>query len=266
MNLGRKQPSGRSAIHPLTTGVIEEHQGSYYKILPDVSPSHCGILVLLAILLILFKFLRSSFNEKNNHVVLLKSVIISGFCSYMFGWHVHEKAILTVIVPYSLLIVDNRLNKKEQNHQKTNNHQIERNFHLIACFGYLSLFGLFFTPVENAFKILLLATYFIWQRANAVRESKRINLQSTSNETKLPEISISRSYFIIIHKLLFIGIIPVVIFTEILHPIYFSSRYEFLDLMVLSVYCAIGLVYGFLEMVYLFLRQWVVLGLKRWWF
>ena len=33
----------------------------------------------------------------------MRALVLSSFGAFMFGWHVHEKAILLVIVPYTVL-------------------------------------------------------------------------------------------------------------------------------------------------------------------
>ena len=35
---------------------------------------------------------------------IVEAIIISGFCFYLFGWHVHEKAILMVTIPLRYII------------------------------------------------------------------------------------------------------------------------------------------------------------------
>jgi alpha-1,3-glucosyltransferase len=36
---------------------------------------------------------------KPSYTVFLRAIAHCGYASYMFGWHVHEKAIMLVLVP-----------------------------------------------------------------------------------------------------------------------------------------------------------------------
>lgn len=149
-----------SKPHPLTSGVIEENQGRYYQVLPEVQPSHCAILVLSTTVLVLLKILKNSWNlpstSLNNYHLLLKCIVFSGFSAYIFGWHVHEKAIMTVIVPYSLLVYEKMAGtaSKDSSSEVTES-ALARNVYLVSVFGHASLFGLFFTNIENLLKVVM---------------------------------------------------------------------------------------------------------------
>jgi len=61
----------------------------------------------------------------------------------MFGWHVHEKAILLVIIPLALLAVDNP--------------QYTRHFLFLSITGHCSLLPLIFTQFGKFFMYDLMA-------------------------------------------------------------------------------------------------------------
>eukprot|EP00842_Homolaphlyctis_polyrhiza_P000794 jgi/Hompol1/1715/HPOL_000254-RA len=77
----------------------------------------------------------------------LDAVILCGFGSYMFGWHVHEKAILMVLIPLSVVAA--------------NSHNHFRTFAVVAASGYFSLMPLLFEPQELPTKALILCIYCI---------------------------------------------------------------------------------------------------------
>ena len=69
----------------------------------------------------------------------LRCMILCGFTSFMFGWHVHEKAILLVIIPMILLATDSR--------------EYARHFILISITGHVSLFPLIFTKFGKFYAV-----------------------------------------------------------------------------------------------------------------
>lgn len=68
------------------------------------------------------------------------ALTLCGYASFLFGWHVHEKAILLVVLPFSLLAVKNR--------------RYLGAFRPLAVAGHVSIFPLLFTPQEGPIKTL----------------------------------------------------------------------------------------------------------------
>lgn len=68
------------------------------------------------------------------------AVTLCGYASFLFGWHVHEKAILLVIIPFSLLALKDR--------------RYLGAFRPLAVAGHVSLFPLLFTAAEFPVKIV----------------------------------------------------------------------------------------------------------------
>ncbi|KAH6580818.1 hypothetical protein BASA61_009401 [Batrachochytrium salamandrivorans] len=77
----------------LTRGLVGD---SKFSILPAITPFHTVLLTIASQLPILVKLW---FNPKP--IRFLDAIILCGFGSYMLGWHVHEKAILLVLIPLS---------------------------------------------------------------------------------------------------------------------------------------------------------------------
>ncbi|XP_077820170.1 dolichyl pyrophosphate Glc1Man9GlcNAc2 alpha-1,3-glucosyltransferase isoform X29 [Macaca mulatta] len=78
----------------------------------------------------------------------LRCLTLCALSSFMFGWHVHEKAILLAILPMSLLSV-----------QKAGDASI---FLILTTTGHYSLFPLLFTAPELPIKILLMLLFTIY--------------------------------------------------------------------------------------------------------
>ncbi|KAG6837534.1 hypothetical protein H0H93_007715 [Arthromyces matolae] len=77
----------------------------------------------------------------------LTALTLCGYTSFLFGWHVHEKAVLLVLVPLSLLAAER--------------HAYFRTFILASVAGVFSLFPLIFTPGESAVKVLYSAIWIL---------------------------------------------------------------------------------------------------------
>lgn len=68
------------------------------------------------------------------------TLTLCGYASFLFGWHVHEKAVLLVIVPFSLLALKDR--------------RYLGAFRPLAVAGHVSLFPLLFTLQEFPVKVI----------------------------------------------------------------------------------------------------------------
>lgn len=79
------------------------------------------------------------------------AVTLCGYASFLFGWHVHEKAILLVIIPFSLLALKDR--------------RYLGAFRPLAVAGHVSLFPLLFTamefPVKTSYTIFWLILFLL---------------------------------------------------------------------------------------------------------
>jgi len=83
--------------------------------------------------------------------MFIGAVTLCGYASFLFGWHVHEKAILLVIIPFSLLAL------KDRRHLGA--------FRPLAVAGHVSLFPLLFHaqefPVKVAYTIMWLLLFLL---------------------------------------------------------------------------------------------------------
>ncbi|KAI9801102.1 MAG: glycosyl transferase [Piccolia ochrophora] len=118
-----------AAINSVTRGLVGD---SSFAILPDITPQTTFALTLLFQLICLVKlFVQPSWET------FIGAVTLCGYSSFLFGWHVHEKAILLIIVPFSLLALKDR--------------RYLGAFRPLAVAGHVSLFPLLFTaPGKHA--------------------------------------------------------------------------------------------------------------------
>jgi alpha-1,3-glucosyltransferase len=142
----------------------------------------------------------------------------------MLGYHVHEKAIMTAIVPMTLLAANTR--------------HMARLFIRTCMFGLFGILPLLFRPEELLFKVTL---YFGWM-CGVIFALETIHLDDQRGSQR-------RTVLTNVDVLSFVALSCVLIFVEVIHPIFFMPRgmLEFLPLMITSVICAVGLVWCWLE-------------------
>lgn len=141
------------------------------------------------------------------------AVTLCGYASFLFGWHVHEKAILLVVTPFSLLALKDR--------------RYLGAFRPLAVACHVSLFPLLFTAAEFPVKAVytvswLMLFLLVFDRLAPVSSRPRIFLL---DRFSLLYITVS---------------IPLIIYCSLIHELMFGPKYEFLPLMFISSYSAIG--------------------------
>lgn len=198
-----------------TSGLVGDYS---HVILPNISPKIC--LCMSLIFIIPFGILVMV--KGKNFQSFCKYLVLCSFISFMFGWHVHEKAILMVIIPLKYLSMDFKYTKL---------------FIITSLVGYFSLMPLLFTQFESLLKYLLLIFYSIWvfhsfDYCMVWPKSKSI--------FRLPLLNIGESIYIF-------GLIAVELYASFFHDYIFGLglRFPFIPLMLISIYCSIGLVYCF---------------------
>lgn len=140
---------------------------------------------------------------------------LCGYSSFLFSWHVHEKAILLVIIPFSLIALTDRRHLSA--------------FRPLIVAGHVSLFPLLFTPAE--FPIKTIYTVF-WLVLFLIAFDR---LAPASNKPRVFLLDRFSTIYIAIS-------IPLIAYTSLFHQIIFGKRLEFLPLMFTSSYAAIGVV------------------------
>uniref|UniRef100_A0A8C1MHJ2 Alpha-1,3-glucosyltransferase n=1 Tax=Cyprinus carpio TaxID=7962 RepID=A0A8C1MHJ2_CYPCA len=195
----------------MTGGLVQEFQ---HSVLPSVSPLATLVCTVLSILPALFRI----WHRPNGARGFLRCLVICALGSFMFGWHVHEKAILMAILPLSLLAVESR--------------EDARIFLILSITGHYSLFPLLFTTQELPIKILLLLLFTIFSL--------------TSLKT------LFRSGGALLNPLeatYLLGLIPLELICEFVYPLtVWQKTFPFLPLMLTSIYCALGVTYAFIRL------------------
>ncbi|XP_034667825.1 probable dolichyl pyrophosphate Glc1Man9GlcNAc2 alpha-1,3-glucosyltransferase [Drosophila subobscura] len=117
--------TGPSAGPTTTSGLVQQIE---HEVLPTITPSMTFGLTIAFMLPILLKLFKSS--KKQSPSMFLRAVVLCACSSFMFGWHVHEKAILMVLIPLCLLTLVNR--------------EDARHAYVLSTAAYFSLFPLLY--------------------------------------------------------------------------------------------------------------------------
>ncbi|XP_029028806.1 probable dolichyl pyrophosphate Glc1Man9GlcNAc2 alpha-1,3-glucosyltransferase [Betta splendens] len=202
----------------MTGGLVQEFE---HSVLPSISPSITFICTLLAIL----PAVASLWRRPCGAWGFLRCLVLCALGSFMFGWHVHEKAILIPILPLSLLAVQSREDASI--------------FLVLATTGHYSLFPLLFTPAELPIKAVLMLIFTIY---------------SFTSLRKLHSGQASLLHPLEVVYLL--GLVAMAVICEIIFPLSpWQHRLPFLPLLATSVYCSVGTCYSFLRMYAILVRE-----------
>uniref|UniRef100_A0A9J8BER4 Alpha-1,3-glucosyltransferase n=1 Tax=Cyprinus carpio carpio TaxID=630221 RepID=A0A9J8BER4_CYPCA len=148
----------------------------------------------------------------------LRCLVICALGSFMFGWHVHEKAIMMAILPLSLLAVDSRKDAGI--------------FLMLSVTSHYSLFPLLFTTQELPIKIFLMLLFTIFSLASLKTLFRKGGALLNPLEV---------TYLL--------GLIPLELICEFVYPLtVWQKTFPFLPLMLTSVYCALGVTYAFIRL------------------
>ncbi|KAK4517096.1 Serine/threonine protein kinase [Mucor velutinosus] len=197
----------QEAITSMTRGYVGDTQ---FAVLPTVEALHTMLITVLVQLVVLQKLWRKPTFDN-----FLSSLTLCTFASYLFGWHVHEKAIMIVLIPYGLMASNSKVNL--------------RVFGILSAAGIFSLYPLLFRSTETPIKITLTLLWFcaiIPGLAYSMKTPLK-NLLSTIEENYL------------------MGLLVLQLYTGFIHDIVFGqNNLQFLPLMITSLYCSVGIVYG----------------------
>uniref|UniRef100_A0A669D7B4 Alpha-1,3-glucosyltransferase n=1 Tax=Oreochromis niloticus TaxID=8128 RepID=A0A669D7B4_ORENI len=195
----------------MTGGLVQEFE---HSVLPSVTPAVTLVCTLLSIL----PAVASIWLRPHGAQGFLRCLLLCALGCFMFGWHVHEKAILIAILPLSILAVESR--------------EDAGIFLILTTTGHYSLFPLLFTPAELPIKVVLMLMFTIFS-FTALRK-----LHSAQGSLLHP-----------LEVIYLLGLVAVAIACEVVFPLSpWQQRLPFLPLLVTSVYCAMGVCYAFLRL------------------
>ncbi|KAK3736385.1 hypothetical protein QZH41_017895 [Actinostola sp. cb2023] len=205
----------------MTGGLVGQTQ---HLILPSVSPLATVILTLISIL----PALLGTWYRPSGPRRFLQCLTLCAYGSFLFGWHVHEKAIIMITIPLCLLAVQHKSDA--------------RVFLLLSSAGHLSLFPLLFRPEETPIKVCLMLMYSVlaFYSLCLVHCGKSSGTTTLADILTLPIVTSYEAVYVC-------GLAILEIYNCVIHPFTpIASTFPFLPLMLTSVYCAIGVVWSWL--------------------
>ena len=197
----------KEAVNSVTRGLVGD---TSFAVLPNITPQQCfGLTLAFQVVALTKLWLRPEWET------FVGALTLCGYASFLVGWHVHEKAILLVLIPFSLLALKDR--------------SYLACFRPLAVAGHVSLFPLLFTAAEFPIKV----TYTIlWLITFLYTFGKLAPAPPTPRRFLLDRFTI---LYIVIA-------IPLITYCSLLHRLVFGERYEFIPLMFTSTYSAVGVV------------------------
>ncbi|CAI8017738.1 Probable dolichyl pyrophosphate Glc1Man9GlcNAc2 alpha-1,3-glucosyltransferase [Geodia barretti] len=203
----------------MTSGIVGEMK---LQVLPSIPPVLTLILTATATMPSLMKLWK-----KHNTCGLdfLHCLILCGYASFMFGWHVHEKAIMMVTMPMCLLAMEDG--------------RLWRIFTILSTAAHISLFPLLFNTAEKLIKVFLFVPYIMMALTSSTLLKGNHLLQW---ELKSLDVVYTA------------GCVLVQIYCLFIHGVGgYLSYLEFLPLLFTSVTCALGVTWTWFLTITLYL-------------
>lgn len=220
-----------SGVESTSRGLVGD---TVFAVLPNIKPIHTFAITIAFQMIFLVKLWRNP-----TYKSFVTALTLCGYASFLFGWHVHEKAILLVLVPLSLIAGER--------------HGYFRIFTLASVSGIFSLFPLLFTPAESIIKVVY---SLLWFFVVILPMSKQLYEFPTTPIGVVIDF-LERGYlygFVLLQA--FTSLYPVVAARSSATANGDSlARLEFLPLMITSVYCALGVIWAFVKLSVLYLRE-----------
>ncbi|EFJ42208.1 hypothetical protein VOLCADRAFT_67408 [Volvox carteri f. nagariensis] len=179
--------------------------------LPQVTPAATALAVLVGLLPCLAALWagdgRPGYVRRN----IFRAVSYSFLCGFVFGYHVHEKAVLVALLPLAVDAVVSPV--------------AARRFLLLASAGHYGLLPLLFRPQEYGAKVLLVLSYFV------VSAAALCGLHAEVQPSAGPPV-----------KAYMVGFLLVELYVSVVHDAvpFLRRNLPFAPLMLTSVYCSVA--------------------------
>ncbi|CAB4069335.1 ALG8 [Lepeophtheirus salmonis] len=148
----------------MTGGLVQEYS---HTTLPSIPPSVTLIATLIFMMPCLWKLWKNV-----NHNRFLGAIVLCSWSSFLFGWHVHEKAILLIILPLALLAYSDRSYSKI--------------YFITSVVGHFSLFPLLFESREIWIKLLVFLCHAAYTYNSLLSTSNKIGKRAAIKNSLSP--------------------------------------------------------------------------------
>jgi alpha-1,3-glucosyltransferase len=208
-------PAPAEGVALMSGGLVQE---ASFAVLASVPPLVCAVLTFASMVPVLYTVWRYPDSS-----LFMSALVYCMHCSFMLGYHVHEKAILQVLLPLALLAAES-----------VNDMRLYR-FASIA--SSISLFPLLFTPAEQLTKVLIALVH-------ALVAFVTLNplLKDSLKQRHIRATAVGLRTF----EKLYLALLACVAAGAMLFPYFpgnIGAKYPFLPLMAISVTCAVANVY-----------------------
>ncbi|KAG2436974.1 hypothetical protein HYH02_011406 [Chlamydomonas schloesseri] len=213
-----------------------------FAVLPQITPPITAAAVLLALLPCLVGLWRlgraagrvavgpgalPASSRQHVRRVFARALAYSCLCGFVFGWHVHEKAVIVALLPLAVDAVCSRL--------------AARRFLVLSTAGHYGLLPLLFRPEEYGTKILLVLSYF----SGAAVALGALHGDAASPHARAAKARGKRNVGLALgwlQRAYLAGFIAVELYCSVVHERVpaLRERLPFAPLMLTSVYCSLG--------------------------
>lgn len=228
-----------------TGGLVGD--SSPFAVLPTVTP----LITLTTVLLSIFPCLIKAWRDPQPRMIT-RWLAYAYTCGFLFGWHVHEKASLHFVIPLAVVAIQSL--------------EDARHYFVLSIVSCYSLFPLLYEAQEYPIKVLLLLLHatLMWfgfsfqlSKTKAVQATAWGKKSVDKLEPNSSSNAISKGGFAVgwIEKSYLLGLMLVDIWGQFLHPLLLGDRLPFLPLMMISIYCALGMMYSWIWQLRLIVRS-----------
>ena len=236
-----------TATSSLTSGLVGD---TSMEILPDISALSALSLVFLSMLPSVYAIFK-----KPVPMMLIRVIVNCSFCSFIFGYHVHEKAILVPLIPLALIAHDS--------------HRSGSLFIHTSLVGVYSLFPLFTNIHELPVKCIVLVSTVVYIKSRLLSNSESTEITSIYNRFIFPFTVLVIIVLFSICEIIYPSLDRIIVLTKLLGDDYGDSKIiartlvvlnqlksmEFIPLMLTSTVCGTMCIAGWFYSYFLLIEN-----------